>query len=122
MTSLIQLRSSSAMRDGSLDRQADDLSQQILQPLLAELLLVDVQRFDHAVGERDQHVARAEVDRRLLVAHVRNNPITAPPVVNSSISGPVSSAPALGGKPQKIRRIVAGVDVAQRRLRSSSCA
>ena len=48
-------------------------AQQRLQPLLAELDVVRIVRFGDAIRVREQHVAGAQVNGGLLVAHARQH-------------------------------------------------
>src|SRR5262249_42893576 len=53
--------------------QVSDLSEQLLQTILAELFGLRVVRLGNAGGEREEDVAGAQLDGRFFVGHVRKH-------------------------------------------------
>src|SRR5690348_3335344 len=60
-------------RADRVGRKVSGLTEQLLQSLLAELFVLRVVRFGDAVGEGEEDVSGAQLDRRFLVVHVREH-------------------------------------------------
>src|SRR5712692_2549858 len=68
------LQLSGDLRRHLVHGEMSPLTQQVSQPLLAELFLLGVQRFENPIGEGHQDVARLQINRGFLIVVLREEP------------------------------------------------